>query len=838
MAEGMDPDLDLSAERAGFFYTDDDGVGFLTEEERRDYELAKQLEEEERRLDQEREEQAQMDRAIAESLKTGDVEMLQTDDFQHEIQQQLQLQEVLKRSLADPDSPLSNFRGPDMPSLPDGVDINTAQAILTALGANQPVGMDSADGINNNEDSPMLGNVRRELRLQEEVRMRSQGSPWGQGSRSDEEGDAERERRMQAEWEREEAEEDMMLSRVLSQQRPQVANTGSAAGRNQRSVNTDGALEEDNMVVQEAAASSAVHPPVPSRRRSVEIEDDIADELRIDGAQGSTSQENVVASTSGSQRRRSVDMEEDVAEEIRIGIGAAANIMPASQPLSGASASSSKGVRPSFPSAGSMKPYPVDPNYDEELPCNWTLELDREQACHHIRLLTTSEEYRLIAEEFSRVNITVECIERVQNQRLWDRLQYEKRNMKDMRRSDSFDVNEQYLFHGTQSSAVNQICEEGLDQRLSRIGNFGRGIYFSDDPRKCVDYSASNSAQDSNPCILKCRVLLGDVKVYPHGQTDKDLRREPLRENREEGMPKSYDSVQGCVKEYNEFVIYRNYITLPEYVIYYRLSGTASRTTQGSAQAPNSVPTTSVSATVAETPSASTDTDFHSEVEEESEEMGASPSASRTKDEHPEVKQSPGSNSTSVAMATGSAVPSTSSAGTGEALDAHEERIRRVRAIVQAERRAEAEARQRQLEASAHSRRDGAAQAEQQGQGVQQSDLAVSSEPPSGVVDEHEAKLLRVRKIVQDRRKLEKLMKSAGKESDIEALMKVYDETYVQGPQDASSDSDDPVTIVMAFLIPDFLEITGIDDMDTAKEFLRQANMDLQKAINLYFSCH
>ncbi|XP_035688339.1 uncharacterized protein LOC118424026 isoform X1 [Branchiostoma floridae] len=733
--------------------------------------------------------------------------------------------------MADPDSPLGNFRGPDMPSLPGGVDINTAQAILTALGANttnQLLGTDSADGINNNEDSPMLGSVRRELRLQEEVRLRSQGAPWGQGSSSEAEGDAERERRMQTEWEREEAEEDMILSQALSQQRPQVANTGSATGRLEMPNNTDGGLE-DNMIVQEATASSSVDQLVPNRRRSVEIEDDIADELKMDGAQGSST-----ASTSGSQRRRSVDMEEDVAEEVRIAMGAASNNstnVSSSQPQFGATASCSTGVTRGFPSAGAMMPYPVDPNYDEKLPCNWTLGLDRDQPYHHIRLLTTSEEYRLIAEEFSRVNITVESIDRVQNRHLWDRFQDENRRLKDIHsRSNSFNVNEQYLFHGTQSSAINEICEDGLDQRLSRIGNFGRGIYFSDDPRKCANYSD----QDSNPCILKCRVLLGDVKVYPHGQTDKDLRREPLRENKEEGMPKSYDSVQGCVREYNEFVIYSSYRTIPEYIIYYRVPGTASRTTQGNAQAQTGIPSTSASATVSRSQSVSSES--HPEMEDDSEEMGAAPTAARTEDEHPEVRRSSNSNDNPVAMATGSGVPPAASAGTGEGLDPHEERIRRVRAIVQAERRAEAEARQRRLEASAQSRRDRAAQAEQQGQGAQPSDLAVSSEPPKEVVDEHEAKLLRVRKIVQDRRKLEKLMKSAGKESDIDALMKVYDETYGQAPQGTTSDSDDPVTIVMAFLIPDFLEVTGTD-LDTAKSFLRQANMDLQKAIDLYFRC-
>jgi len=40
-----------------------------------------------------------------------------------------------------------------------------------------------------------------------------------------------------------------------------------------------------------------------------------------------------------------------------------------------------------------------------------------------------------------------------------------------------FALNVQYLYHGTTAPFV-QICDEGLDERLSRSGRFGRGIYF------------------------------------------------------------------------------------------------------------------------------------------------------------------------------------------------------------------------------------------------------------------------------------------------------------------------------------------------------------------------
>jgi hypothetical protein len=41
----------------------------------------------------------------------------------------------------------------------------------------------------------------------------------------------------------------------------------------------------------------------------------------------------------------------------------------------------------------------------------------------------------------------------------------------------AYNPNIRYLYHGT-SVEKDRICEEGLDQRLSRMGYFGKGIYF------------------------------------------------------------------------------------------------------------------------------------------------------------------------------------------------------------------------------------------------------------------------------------------------------------------------------------------------------------------------
>ena len=62
---------------------------------------------------------------------------------------------------------------------------------------------------------------------------------------------------------------------------------------------------------------------------------------------------------------------------------------------------------------------------------------------------------------------------RVQNMKLYQRLEFEKQHMT-MEREDD---NVRLLYH-TSSAQVSVICGEGLDQRLARKGRFGSGVYF------------------------------------------------------------------------------------------------------------------------------------------------------------------------------------------------------------------------------------------------------------------------------------------------------------------------------------------------------------------------
>lgn len=95
---------------------------------------------------------------------------------------------------------------------------------------------------------------------------------------------------------------------------------------------------------------------------------------------------------------------------------------------------------------------------------------------HLIDIFPGSDEWAQVTYPFISAGYMVTKMQRIQNLQLWNRLQAEKQLMR-QDRPEGFEINEQLLYH-TSSASKEVICEEGLDQRLSRKGRFGRGIYF------------------------------------------------------------------------------------------------------------------------------------------------------------------------------------------------------------------------------------------------------------------------------------------------------------------------------------------------------------------------
>lgn len=143
-------------------------------------------------------------------------------------------------------------------------------------------------------------------------------------------------------------------------------------------------------------------------------------------------------------------------------------------PFSDSASSQSDAAAPSGTSLESSH------SVNHNLPSTWTpcptCPPDAVRKYHLVDVTSGSEEWSHVASPLDSAGFTVKRVQRIQNPSLWQRLQYEKQLMIQSRPA-GFDLNEKLLYHTSRAEKM-VICEEGLDQRLSRSGNFGTGIYF------------------------------------------------------------------------------------------------------------------------------------------------------------------------------------------------------------------------------------------------------------------------------------------------------------------------------------------------------------------------
>ncbi len=95
---------------------------------------------------------------------------------------------------------------------------------------------------------------------------------------------------------------------------------------------------------------------------------------------------------------------------------------------------------------------------------------------HLVEVQRDGTEWRQVAAPLLNRGFGVIKVQRIQNASLWQRFQSERQLMM-QGRPEGFTANETLLYHTSRADKA-IICEEGLDQRLSRAGLFGSGIYF------------------------------------------------------------------------------------------------------------------------------------------------------------------------------------------------------------------------------------------------------------------------------------------------------------------------------------------------------------------------
>ncbi|MCI4379071.1 hypothetical protein PGIGA_G00223680 [Pangasianodon gigas] len=176
-----------------------------------------------------------------------------------------------------------------------------------------------------------------------------------------------------------------------------------------------------------------------------------------------------------------------------------------------------------------------------------------------VPLSRTEAEFLMVEKLFKQTmpKYNVTSIERNQNSSLWKVFQWQKEQMKE--RNGGRDVDEKLLFHGTQQSLIEVICEQNFDWRICGVNGtlYGKGSYFARDASYSDQYSQS---ADSSKKMFVTRVLVGH---YTRGHSS--FVRPPPK-----SMGKGfYDSCVDNCSNPSIFVVFEKYQIYPEFIIEY-----------------------------------------------------------------------------------------------------------------------------------------------------------------------------------------------------------------------------------------------------------------------------
>ncbi|XP_041652100.1 protein mono-ADP-ribosyltransferase PARP12-like [Cheilinus undulatus] len=174
--------------------------------------------------------------------------------------------------------------------------------------------------------------------------------------------------------------------------------------------------------------------------------------------------------------------------------------------------------------------------------------------------LSKSAEYNMIQMLFKGTmpSSKIHSIQRIQNPSLWRVFQWQKEQMK--KRNGGKAVNEQYLFHGTDETLIEAICDQNFDWRMCGVHGtaYGRGSYFAKDASYSDRYAKVNKQQKKT--MFVALILVGE---FTNGRSC--YVRPPLK-------PDNKTLYDTCVDRENNpsiYVVFEKQQIYPEYLINY-----------------------------------------------------------------------------------------------------------------------------------------------------------------------------------------------------------------------------------------------------------------------------
>uniref|UniRef100_UPI0037E878B3 protein mono-ADP-ribosyltransferase PARP12-like n=1 Tax=Semicossyphus pulcher TaxID=241346 RepID=UPI0037E878B3 len=174
--------------------------------------------------------------------------------------------------------------------------------------------------------------------------------------------------------------------------------------------------------------------------------------------------------------------------------------------------------------------------------------------------LSKSGEYNMIETLFKHTMSAskIHNIQRIQNPSLWRVFQWQKEQMK--KRNGGKAVNQQYLFHGTDESLIEPICDQNFDWRMCGVHgtSYGKGSYFAKDASYSNRYANVNRH-------LKKTMFVALVLVGEYTKGSSSYVRPPPK-----GDGKTlYDSCVDRESNPSIYVVFEKQQIYPEYLISY-----------------------------------------------------------------------------------------------------------------------------------------------------------------------------------------------------------------------------------------------------------------------------
>lgn len=208
----------------------------------------------------------------------------------------------------------------------------------------------------------------------------------------------------------------------------------------------------------------------------------------------------------------------------------------------------------------SVSSHSSSPSTADSFPSHWDKNAIPDIGYKLAPLSKSAKEYNMIEKLFKRTmaQSNIHNIQRIQNPSLWKVFQWQKEQMK--KRNGGKAVNEQYLFHGTDESLIEAICEQNFDWRMCGVHGtaYGKGSYFARDASYSDRYASVKKSQ--NKIMFVTLVLVGE---YTRGSSS--YVRPPPKGNGNA----LYDSCVDRESDPSIYVVFDKQQIYPEYLIRY-----------------------------------------------------------------------------------------------------------------------------------------------------------------------------------------------------------------------------------------------------------------------------